>query len=58
MAQLPNQSGEEVVKVFERFGWEFVRQSGSHMVMVKEGELASLSIPKHTGNWPKELCEA
>jgi len=36
-----------VVKVFERFGWQFVRQSGSHMVMVKDGEVASLSIPKH-----------
>jgi len=33
--------------VFERFGWQFVRQSGSHMVMVKDGEVASLSIPKH-----------
>lgn len=47
MAQLPALSGDEVVKVFERFGWQFVRQSGSHMVMVKDGEMASLSIPKH-----------
>lgn len=47
MAQLPTLSGVEVVKVFERFGWQFVRQSGRHMVMVKDGEMASLSIPKH-----------
>ncbi len=47
MAQLPILSGAEVVKVFERFGWQFVRQSGSHMVMVKNGEMASLSVPKH-----------
>ena len=47
MAQMPVLSGEEVVKVFERFGWEFVRQAGSHMIMVKDGEIASLSIPKH-----------
>ncbi len=47
MAQLPSLSGQEVVKVFEKFGWEFVRQSGSHMVMVKDGEMASLSVPKH-----------
>lgn len=47
MAQLPILSGTEVVKVFERLGWEFVRQSGSHMIMVKDGEIASLSIPKH-----------
>ena len=47
MAQLPNLSGKEVVKAFENLGWEFSRQSGSHMVMTKEGEMASLSIPKH-----------
>jgi len=39
--------GEEDVKIFGRFGWVFVRQSGSHMVMVKDGAMASLSIPKH-----------
>ena len=47
MAQIPALSGKEVLKIFERFGWEFSRQSGSHMVMTKEGEIASLSIPKH-----------
>lgn len=47
MAQLPNLSGMEVVKAFEKLGWEFSRQSGSHIVMTKEGEMASLSIPKH-----------
>lgn len=47
MAQLPVLSGEEVVKIFGRFGWVFVRQSGSHMVMVKDDAMASLSIPKH-----------
>ena len=47
MAQLPTLSGKEVVKVFEQFDWEFVRQSGSHMIMVKDGEMASLSVPKH-----------
>lgn len=47
MAQIPVLSGTEVVKVFEKFGWQFIRQSGSHMVMVKDGEMASLSVPKH-----------
>ena len=47
MAQLPNLSGKEVVKVFESLGWEFIRQSGSHMVMTKDDEIASLSIPNH-----------
>lgn len=47
MAQIPNLSGKEVVAIFERFGWEFVRQSGSHMILIKDGEMASLSVPKH-----------
>jgi predicted RNA binding protein YcfA (HicA-like mRNA interferase family) len=40
-------SGVEVVRVFESFGWRVVRQRGSHIVMIKDGEIASLSIPNH-----------
>lgn len=47
MATLPTLSGKEVVKVFENLGWEFSRQSGSHMVLTKDGEIASLSVPNH-----------
>ena len=47
MAQLPSISGENTVKVFQRFGWEFVRQTGSHMILVRDGEMATLSVPKH-----------
>lgn len=47
MTQLPVLSGENVVKIFERLGWKLVRQSGSHMILVKDGEMASLSVPKH-----------
>ena len=47
MGQLPNLSGQDIVKVFENLGWEFSRQSGSHMVMTKDGKMASLSVPKH-----------
>ncbi|MEO6051133.1 MAG: type II toxin-antitoxin system HicA family toxin [Pyrinomonadaceae bacterium] len=47
MAQLPTLNGNEVRKAFEKFGWEFSRQSGSHMVPTKDGEMASLSVPKH-----------
>ena len=47
MAQLPILTGVEVVRAFEKLGWELSRQSGSHMVMTKDGEMASLSIPKH-----------
>ena len=47
MAFLPVLSGKEVVRAFERFGWRVVRQSSSHIIMTKEGEIATLSIPDH-----------
>jgi predicted RNA binding protein YcfA (HicA-like mRNA interferase family) len=47
MASLPVLSGKEVVRVFARFGWGVVRQSSSHIIMTKEGEIATLSVPDH-----------
>jgi predicted RNA binding protein YcfA (HicA-like mRNA interferase family) len=47
MSPLSILSGKEVVRVFEKFGWEIARQRGSHIVMIKEGHIATLSIPNH-----------
>lgn len=47
MASLPVISGSDTVKVFQRFGWIVARQTSSHIIMTKEGEIASLSIPNH-----------
>jgi predicted RNA binding protein YcfA (HicA-like mRNA interferase family) len=47
MASLPILSGQEVVRVFESFGWSVARQRGSHIVMTKENEIATLSVPDH-----------
>ena len=47
MQKLPLLSGRDVVKVFERLGWEVVRQRGSHIILVKEGHIATLSVPDH-----------
>ena len=44
---LPVLSGREVVRVFESLGWQVARQSGSHVIMVKESEMTTLSIPDH-----------
>jgi predicted RNA binding protein YcfA (HicA-like mRNA interferase family) len=44
---LPVMSGREVVRVFESLGWEAVRQAGSHIIMTKDGELVTLSVPDH-----------
>jgi predicted RNA binding protein YcfA (HicA-like mRNA interferase family) len=47
MPKLPIISGSDAVKAFERAGWRVSRQRGSHVVMIKEREIASLSIPQH-----------
>jgi len=47
MARLPLISGAEAVKAFQRAGWHADRQRGSHIVMLKSGHIASLSIPQH-----------
>jgi len=47
MPALPVLSGRKVVRVFGNLGWQVVRQRGSHIIMVKDGEIATLSIPDH-----------
>jgi predicted RNA binding protein YcfA (HicA-like mRNA interferase family) len=47
MASLPALNGKEVVRVFGSFGWIVARQRGSHIIMIKEGEIITLSIPNH-----------
>jgi predicted RNA binding protein YcfA (HicA-like mRNA interferase family) len=47
MSKLPAISGAQAVKAFERAGWRQDRQRGSHIVMLKTGHIASLSIPQH-----------
>ncbi|MDE2786505.1 MAG: type II toxin-antitoxin system HicA family toxin [Chloroflexota bacterium] len=48
MPRLPVLSGEQTVRNFERFGWDVARQRGSHIVMTKPGEIATLSVPDHS----------
>jgi len=48
MPSLPRLSGRKVVQVFTRFGWQIARQRGSHIIMVKEGHNATLSVPDHS----------
>ena len=47
MPALPVLSGRKVVRVLGKLGWQVARQRGSHIIMVKDGEIASLSIPDH-----------
>ena len=40
-------SGSQTVKKFQKGGWSVARQKGSHVMMVKDGYLWTLSIPQH-----------
>lgn len=44
---LPTLSGRDVARVFGKFGWQVARQSASHIILVKPGEMATLSVPDH-----------
>lgn len=52
MGALPSVSGSQAVAAFERLGWRAARQRGSHIILVKPGHMASLSVPNH-----KELAK-
>ena len=47
MPALPVLSGRKTARAFEKLGWEVARQRGSHIILVKEGEMATLSVPDH-----------
>ena len=47
MPALPVLSGRKVGRAFEALGWQVARQRGSHIILVKDGEIATLSIPDH-----------
>ena len=47
MPRLPAISGIQAVKAFQRAGWRVDRQRGSHVVLLKVGHIASLSVPQH-----------
>jgi predicted RNA binding protein YcfA (HicA-like mRNA interferase family) len=47
MPALPRLSGRETVRAFESLGWKAVRQKGSHIILIKDGHIATLSVPDH-----------
>jgi len=46
-SRVPVISDRDAVRVFELFGWQFARQSSSHIILVKDGELVTFSVPDH-----------
>lgn len=47
MPPVPILRPSEVVRTFQKLGWQVVRQKGSHIIMTKPGHIATLSIPNH-----------
>jgi len=47
MPHLPVVSGRQARRAFEKDGWVFNRQRGSHMILVKANVPANLSVPDH-----------
>ena len=44
---IPLLSGRKVAQSFVRLGWRVARQKGSHIILVKSGHIATLSVPDH-----------
>lgn len=57
MPRVPRISGAEAVRAFEKHGWRVARQSGSHVVLLREGSILSLSIPNHRELGPGLLVD-
>jgi predicted RNA binding protein YcfA (HicA-like mRNA interferase family) len=52
LKDLPLAGGDAQARAFERLGWERrheTRGRNPHIILVKEGMTATLSIPKHKG---------
>jgi len=48
MPAVPLLRPQQVVRAFEKLGWEVARHRGSHIILTKAGHIASLSIPNHS----------
>lgn len=55
MPSLPAVSGERAVRAFRKAGWVKDRQHGSHVILIKPGHPASLSVPQHSELAPGTL---
>jgi predicted RNA binding protein YcfA (HicA-like mRNA interferase family) len=47
VVKLPRISGMKAVKAFNKSGWSVARQTGSHIIMIKNDYKVILSVPRH-----------
>ena len=48
MAKLPLVSGAKAAKASSKGGWITARQTGSHLIMIKQGCMVTLSVLMHS----------
>ena len=47
MIRMPVLSGRDLVRALTKFGFEFVRQKGSHMILHRLDPPTTLTVPDH-----------
>jgi len=49
MTRLPALSGSDLIKILSKVGFQFVRQKGSHIILVKftESKKRAVVVPNH-----------
>ena len=47
MPKLPVVSAKTLIKFLKRRGFRILRQTGSHIILAKDGVLASVVVPNH-----------
>lgn len=47
MSEVPLLKPREVVRAIKKLGWDVARQKGSHIILTKDGHIATLSVPDH-----------
>jgi len=56
--KLPTATAKNLVRVAERLGFLFRRQSGSHAIYVRERDQARVVIPIHKGELKRKTLRA
>jgi predicted RNA binding protein YcfA (HicA-like mRNA interferase family) len=56
--KLPATTAKDLVRVAERLGFVFRRQSGSHAIYVRQNDQARVVIPMHKGELKRKTLRA
>jgi predicted RNA binding protein YcfA (HicA-like mRNA interferase family) len=56
--KLPAATAKDLVRVAERLGFVFRRQSGSHAIYVRQNDQARVVIPIHKGELKRKTLRA